>query len=562
MANRKMIHSVKNLTMTVFKRGLKTAYTNIHSNDQNTRNHLLHNIKVLDNVLNRTTYNKTLLLDGKYNNCAQLLSSKQTKHIRNTVQDILNSLQLSQAYSLEQQRDPVQKLGKIGLQLFMESFNDRISPIATSLTLELLKIYNKCPQKDTVDDIVATLDEVRSFLAANRIALLTREELIALTRNITNSSEDAIIVEKVLRLLNFKPFSTDRVRVVCGKKTDDELEVSKGWEFPSGIPSENKVYLRSLGLSHRTNSISYNVPSLVLLVEGSISNPTEILPSLHHASRQNSPLLIITSGNVSPEALSAISSHNNIHRRRNSPSQVVLLRYKDRDHNGLSIRENYPLANFLGLPNGLDSIYSSQFSSHVPCKISASSYYGSLASITATTDRCLLHNLNRAHTLPKHLQQFTTTITLTVGAHSHLEMLHRKFSLDVIINESLHSGLIYGFIPPHEIALAKCASRIPDTRFREDIQNALTTPMLRMLLNLYAISLSKASSLISQSLHMNNFYTASFPDGMLDVRASANLEPLKPLDDILLHTKNFIRLITKSDKLITLIFDTQNRKLN
>ncbi|AMD21600.1 HFL256Wp [Eremothecium sinecaudum] len=538
----------------VFTRGLKTLFTTIHdAKSLTTRQHLLHNIQLLDRALNEATHNKTLLFESKYNHRPLLLSSKDTIRLENAMREFVESLQLTQGYNQHLQLDSKQKLGKIGLELFMECHKGKISPIASALSLGLISIYNRHPSKQTLEAITSSVRKARDFIKANKVNLTSREEIDSLVDSLSLSLVDSVAVKKVLATLDYKPFSMDTVRVLRGKKMQDEIEVSKGWKFPVGVSSASESYLRSLDLP--VKKLVSTEKAIVLLWDGPVYESRKILPTLHYASREDKPVLLISTGEVSSEALSVISIHNNKSRRNGAVSRVVLLRYNERDHNGLPLHQNIALASFLGLPKGCESIYFSDYSESIPSKASGADYYGSLESLKATTGECFLYNSLQAEKLGDS-QHSTTTITLNVGGSSELEIDQRRASLDVIINDILSHGLASGFVPSHSISIAKCAGLVSTDGLNSAISDTFSRPMQSMLSNMNGLAPFHAAGLVARTVQETKFCIASMPTGETDLIKAGLLEPWQTLDEILANVLDFVRLLAGCNVVVSRICET------
>lgn len=82
-------------------RTVKTLHTPVYDGKQFvTRQYLLHHIALLDKVLNATSYNKSILYTGKYKKLPQLITSQDSVRVNNVVRDMLESLQMDEAFDL------------------------------------------------------------------------------------------------------------------------------------------------------------------------------------------------------------------------------------------------------------------------------------------------------------------------------------------------------------------------------------------------------------------------------------------------------------------------------
>lgn len=138
--------------------------------------------------------------------------------------------------------------------------------------------FNRYPERTTIVGIEEGISEVRQFLREKKIQLREPWEIDPLVDKLAHLSKDAETIKKVLSLLDYKLFADDIVRVNRGKKTTDEIDISKGWKYPTGIVVTNDAYLRSLQFSKK-NLITINRDSLVLVYDGTLRDAGRILPS-------------------------------------------------------------------------------------------------------------------------------------------------------------------------------------------------------------------------------------------------------------------------------------------
>lgn len=548
-------------------RTVKTLHTPVYDGKQFvTRQYLLHHIALLDKVLNATSYNKSILYTGKYKKLPQLITSQDSVRVNNVVRDMLESLQMDEAFDQQRQRDPSSKLGKIGLQLFMDCHQNNITPVSTSLTKSLTEQFNRYPERTTIVGIEEGISEVRQFLREKKIQLREPWEIDPLVDKLAHLSKDAETIKKVLSLLDYKLFADDIVRVNRGKKTTDEIDISKGWKYPTGIVDTNDAYLRSLQFSKK-NLITINRDSLVLVYDGTLRDAGRILPSLHYAAKQEKSLLLIVTGDCTGDALTSITINNNKNKRKGIQSETVVMKYLARDHNNTQLQENLDLIRFLKLPLGLGSVYNQDFSEYVPSAASAKQFFGSVESIKATTGEAFLYNTQDADDEINN-SSLRTTVTVNVGGESEFEIDQRRAALDNIINNILCHGLAQGFVPSYGVALAKSIANLDAGNVDKSnlqsvgkyaVMESLTYPLENAMNNLYSLDRFSTAKLISQTIADSDFTTAYLdkPTSMVD---SGLLEPWDKLDTCLANVTNFIRLISSCDVLVTRFFDKPKRK--
>ncbi|SCU78691.1 LANO_0A03664g1_1 [Lachancea nothofagi CBS 11611] len=539
-------------------RTIKTLHTPIYDgSDLKTRQNLLHHIALLEKVLLSASYDRSMLYSGKYKRLPQIISGNDTVNVNYVMKEFLTSVQLAEAENPNVQRNPATKLGKIGLQMFMDCHQDNITALGTSLTNGLFERYNRNPTQEMAQGIELALTKVRTFLQDNRILVQEPHEIDQLVEKIcSHNQKNAAAIKKVLSQLDYNLVSDDVVRVTRGRRTDDETEVSKGWKYPTGIIDSNEAYLRSLQIP-KNNLVSVNSPMLVLVHDGTLKDANNVLPALHYAAKQKKSLFIIVNGECKGDALAAITINNNKNKRQNVDSQAIIAKYSARDHNGLTLQENVDFLKFLKLPQGLGSVYSPDFSEYVPSSASAAQFFGSLESLKATTGEAFLYNSGT------NIQNaaMRTTVTLLVGGQSEFEIDHRRAELDHIINNVLCHGMAQGWIPGHGIALAKSIKPLENVSKQdpfflgiEAVVANLTTTMENALNNLYGAHKYQAAKLIAETIFDPEFTTAFLPHRCSVVDRGV-LEPWNKVDQTLGGVMTFIKLITTCDVLVTRFFD-------
>ena len=546
-------------------RTVKTLHTPIYDGRKlGTRQNLLTYIGLLEKITNAASFNKSLLYTGKYKKLPQVISGNDAVQMEHMVKEFLTSLQLSEAMNSQQQRDPANKLGKIGLQLFMDCHQDNVTALSTSITRRLMEYWHRCPTPEMITAIESSLLKVREYLENNKLVLQDPRDIDQLVEKIASSPENADAIRKVLTELNYKLISDDVVRVTRGRRREDEIEISKGWKYPSGVLDTNEGYIRSLELP-KNKLVALNTPSLVLVHDGTLREANTILPSLHYAAKKQQPLVIVVNGDCIGDALVAITINNNKNRRQGIKSQAIVLRYMARDHKDVQLVENRDFLEFLKLPHGLGSVYSPKFSEHVPSSASASQFFGSIESLKATTGEAFLYNTQ----LPGqeiHNEALRTTISLHVGGNSEFEIDHRRAELDHVINNVLCHGLAQGWIPSQGIALAKSITALEsvpshDASFlgNEAVTDSLTFPLHTAMTNLYATNKYEASKLMAETIADPSFTTAYLPKEC-SVVSRGLLEPWNKIDKTLTGATSFLKLIASCDVLVTKIFDKPKKE--
>ncbi|QLQ80405.1 hypothetical protein HG537_0D04060 [Torulaspora globosa] len=551
-------------------RSIKTLYTPvIKTNEPTSKIALLEGIKLLDNVMNSTSYNKSLISMGKYRSKPQILTSQDAVKLQNVVREFLDSNQVREAMSDPKFVDINEKLGKIGLQLFIDCHDGNIIPMSGSLSCILMEQYYKSPCKETLMGILQSLEQVRRFLKSNKISVQSREEIDALVGKLCQTNKDFEIIRKVLDSLDYKLWSPDIVRVVRGQRVEDELIVSKGWRFPAGVLDTNEAYLRSLQLPEK-KLVSIDKDVIVLLYDGTLNDASKILPTLNYASKNQKSVLVIVTGDCLGDALTSITISNNRNRRQGNNSRTVIMKYDARANGNLTLQENHQLIDFLGLPNGSSSIYSPDFSPYVPSKMCADQFYGKLDSLQATTGEAFLHDSGawEDHTIGNKFLQMT--ITVKVGGTSELEIDHRRSQLDSIINDTLYHGLSTGVVPAYGIALAKAIPSINrqseiDLKTKLGVDSvimALTVPMSRAIKNVYGFSRFQVTGIIADTLRERNFMKAPLaPDSeALDLFKEGLLEPWSKIDKCLANVATYIKLLSSCNTIVAQVFEKPKKR--
>lgn len=335
--------------------------------------------------------------------------------LQNVLREFLDSLQIDEATNTELQLDSSRKLGKVGLQLFLDCTRDNLTLNSTSLTSSLLECYFKYPEKEVVNGIKIGLRYIRGFLEQNKIMVKGQNDIDALVDQFTMSSLDSQSVKNVLRAVNYQLFSDDIVRVINGNKTYDEIDVSKGWKYPAGILDTNEAYLRSLDLPNK-KLVSVDKKMLVLMYDGTLRDANKILPTVTYARNLKKSVLLIVKGDCTGDALTSITINNNRNKRENNESRIIIMKYSNKANKNLALQENHDFVKFLRLPCGYDSIYSPEYSPLVPSKMCADKYYGSVESIKATTGEAFLYN-----SVDFESSQNEASFPIFPTANSHLE---------------------------------------------------------------------------------------------------------------------------------------------
>ncbi|CCK72178.1 Tcm62p KNAG_0J00960 [Huiozyma naganishii CBS 8797] len=533
-----------------------------------TKLQLTNEIKVLDKVLNAVSHNSSMLYKGKYRNTPQIIGAQdygQLQHVANGLveslerQDVLNSHWTGKT-----------NIGKIALQLFLDCHKGNVTPLASSLTCSLLQQFLQYPYKSTVQGMINSLKKVQAFLHDNKLTINDSHDIDILISHLTHSPKDAKLVREVMQAVNYKLFSDDIVRVVRGKRTTDEIDISKGWKFTVGLLNESEPYLRSIDIP-KNKLVSANEPLLVLVYDGTLREANKILPTLTYMNKVEKSLLLIVTDNCVGEALASITINNNRNKRKGSKVRTYVMRYNEKDNDGRSVQENTPLLDFLELPNHMRSVYSPEFSEMVPSTINAQQYFGSVESLKATTGEIFLYNSSHGNLSDDaHLR---TTITVNVGGENEIEIDQRKHSLDNLVNNVLCHGLKDGFVPTYGIALVKCIPMLSaslehidggrqigdrlDARLGVDATlSSLPIVMESALTNMYGFDRFTATSLISQTVDNGKFTMAqlSLKGGAIDTLKTGALEPWNKMDATLNGIVNFFTLLSSCEVAVSRVF--------
>ena len=560
-----------------FSRSLKTRCTAVFSaDDPATRLYLVKHIKLLDKVLNSATYNKPLLYGGKYNSVPKLVEPKDWLQLQQVIKNLLSSFQQPQTTSRDLQglNDTVSRLG---VGLLEEIFGSEVTGTSTTLILNLIEQYNKKPGKETVEGIIYALEQLKKFLRTNKVFLRDNQEIDKLVDGLTSSERDAQLVKKTLQTLDYKLVTDDVVRLVNGRKMEDEIEVSKGWKFPTGIFSSNDPYLRSLDMQNKS-LLAIDQEMFVLVFDGTLRDSKDILPTLAYINKQNKPLLLVVTGGCTDDALVSITINNNKNRRENSNAKVIILKYSAEQNNGLSIQENPDFIQFLKLPEGMVSIYSPEFSDFVPSTVSGPMYYGRLESLRATTDEALLYNptaIGAKETDLASNQFLRTTVTVSVGGDSEQQIRTRRSLLDNIINNVLCNGLANGFIPSYGIALAKAIPFLSVLKEGEPedenyaskvigidgLLSCLDIPMIVALSNTTGMNRTQVKTLVAETMN-TDFCSAVLSSGAepQDVTSMGWLEPWNRMDESLAKVIAYLKLVLGPNTVITRVYDQPTKR--
>lgn len=552
-------------------RTVKTLHTPVYEmSSLSTKQSLIQGIELLDNVVNSTTYNKTLLQLPKYNTKPKFITSRDSIRLQHIVREFLDGLQMDEIIMGRQRQDHQSRLAKVGLQLFCEIHERNILPISTSLTLTLMAEYAKNPNVATLGAMLNGLEKVRIFLKENVIHISSNSDIDALVDKLTILREDSETVKRVLKALEYKLYSDDLVRIVKGKKTTDEIDISKGWKFPAGILDTNEAYLRSIELPKKKLVSVDNM--IVLIYDGTLRDANSVLPTLHYAAKCQKSLLLMITGDCTGDALASIVINNNKNRRQSINSQTFIIKYDAKANGGVSLQENHDLLQFLRLPQGFTSIYSPDYSSLIPSKMCANQYYGELDSLKATTGEAFLYNPIEWANEEKKSPFAKMTITVNVGAQSEVEIDHRRNFLDNLINDTLCHGLSKGFIPGYNVALAKAVPILEklvltaqdvDTKMGyEALIMALAQPLRRSLTNAFGYNEFTSTSLLADTIKDLNFSTAAIEPmkGIQELSRMGILDPWNKVDRCLASISIFLKLLTSCEKTIAQVYEPPKKR--
>lgn len=564
--------SIRQLANRQFLRTIKTKHVVVNRiKDPDVRENLLSNIKVVANILNSASYNKNLLYKDTYKTIPQIISGQDNNRIQFVIKDLLESFELGDSFITKdcaaKERNSI---AKIGLQLFLKCHESGVNRLSTNLTSILMEKYNNYPSEETAAGVLAGLNNVRDHLKNNRVKLSNREDIDSFVDKICDTAADAVLIKKILVELDYKLYSDDTVRIVRGRKTYDELEVSKGWKYPVGILDNEDTYLRSLGLP-KNKLVSINKEMIVLVYDGTLRDANKILPSINYSKKMNRSLLVFVTEGCVGEALAAISINNNKNKRNNSDVRTIVMKYNTRDNDNLAVQENQQFLKFLKLPGGVSSIYSPDFSQVVPSTASSKMFYGSLESLKATTSEAFLYNETDKEEESKFLLQ---TITVNVGGHSEMEINHRRNYLDNLINNILCYGLSSGFLPGCGVSLVKAAAHLNSLNITnecyekklgiEAVISGLPISFQKSMENLYGYNKFQVAALLSDTLQNQDFWSAILsPEGnSVNMIKTGELEPWKHIDDALSAICRYISLITGCNTLIRRVYEKPIKSRN
>lgn len=549
--------------MLRFSRSIKTLHTPTHFTNANVRSQLVSKIELLDEILSRSSYDRGVLYTPKYKRIPQLITSSDTIRTNRMIRDFVDNITMDQALDMRKQKNAEEKLGKIGLELFLECNKNLVTVLSTSLATTLMRGHNRyADEEGFLKSLTKDMEHVKAFLKRNKVMIKNPSDVDMLVDRLAFTTKDADTIKTVLRGLNYQLFSDDIVRVVRGKTTSDEVDLSKGWKYPAGILDTNEAYLRSIDLN-KQNLISLNEPSIVLIHDGTLRDSDKILPTLHYAAKQKKPVVLIVNGDVTGDALTSIIINNNKNKRQSNPSRTIILKYFKRNHNNLALQENHDFVKFCQLPQGFGSIYSPAFSEFVPSSASAKLFYGTIDSIKATTGECFLYNPESAHRDVEN-DALRTTLTLNVGGESEFEIDQRRSSLDNILNDILCNGLSEGFVPSYGVSLTKAANYLRlqpleptliARATRNIVLESLSIPMDQALKNKFDSRAFERAEYISATMALENFKDAQMPSGLQDMISNGYLEPWNKIDQCISNVMSFMKLITSCKAFVTNVFE-------
>ncbi|QEU61953.1 Tcm62 [Kluyveromyces lactis] len=558
--------------MLRFSRSIKTLHTPTHFTDVTVRSNLMSKVKLLDEILSRISYDRSVLYTPKYKRIPQLVTAKDTVRMGTLVRNFIDNITMDQAYDVRKQLDPKEKLGKVGLELFLKCNKNHVTPLSTHLAVMMLDTYNRYSNEvGFLEMMLEELRDAQSYLMENRFMIEKNEDIDMLIDNLAFTQQDATTIKKVLDQLNYELPSDDIVRVVRGNTMEDTIDLSKGWKYRAGVLDTNEPYLRSLQIDKK-KLVTVSESSLVLIFDGTLRDADKIQPSLHYATKQKQSLLLIVNGDVTGDALAAITINNNKNNRNGNPSKTIILKYFDKDHDNISLQENYDLVKFCQLPQGLGSIYSPKFSEYVPSSASANLFFGSMEAIKATTGECFLYNPSAALDDEIKNRSLQTTLTLNIGGQSEFEIDQRRASLDNILNNIMCHGLAEGFVPSHGIALAKAADYLSQQPLKDDslmaktvraeLIETLTLPMDQALQNKFGSNRFARAKLVSDTMNVGSFQNAYLPGYNKEVNTltTGDIEPWNKLNQTLDNVAGFAKLITSCNTYVTRIFDKPKRE--
>lgn len=524
-------------------------------------------------MLNSVGSNKNLLYKDKYKQTPQLVSGKDSNRIDYVVQKYLKSLELDDA--LNSSNNPNFNRGKLGivtLQLLRDCGGGKFHPMVPLLVASLLETYNKHPSRETLSGMILALKTVSETIAENKISINDPQRIDSLIDSLTTSTVNRKTIKDALQKLDYNLYSDDIVRVVKGKKTFDEIELSKGWKFITGVMNSNEPYLRSLDMV-KQKLITIEKPTLVLVCDGSLHSTRQILPTISYMNKTGKSVLLLVAGEVIGEALAAITINNNKNKRNGKPMRIIMMKYNQRDNNNMAIQENHALLDFLKLPQGINSIFSCEYSEMIPSTVCANQYFGEIESLKASTGEALLYNPTPKEdkNLDEHLH---TTLALNIGGENELEIDVRRNLLDHLINDIICEGLSSGFVSGHGVSLVKAIPSVmkllespqckQDINVKVGVEAVLDCLSARMEMSLqseYGINKHQQSQFISKTVNDSNPNIAYLPpanrskQSKQDLAAVGIFEPWSQINAALSTTSNFLHMFTNCNTVITSIME-------
>ncbi|CCF57055.1 hypothetical protein KAFR_0C00600 [Kazachstania africana CBS 2517] len=552
---------------TLFKRSIRTLKTNsshIYSlKAAECQIEFLSHITKWDAILNSISNSKSLLYANKYDTKPRVFSSDDHTQLTFLIKRHLDSLLFSQ-----------DKLGRIGLNLFLDIFQDRLTtPLATTLLASLLGQIRLNFHFDTIQAVITGLEHVRIFLANNRVFIDSPKAIGEFIDNLGIDPESHEITSKVLKEIDYKLSTDDIVRAARGTHRYDVVDVSKGWKWTSGIPETDEKYLRSIFIKNN-KFVSINGGALVLIYDGDLIETRGISPTLDYMNNEGRSLVLIVTGTCEKDALNMIAINNNKNKRKGKNVKTVLLKYNSVENGNLSIQENFDLLEFLSLPNGVGSIYSPKFSDNIPSSRCANQYYGTLESLKATIGEAFLYNSNGLSEVNTSSPCLKKRVTINVGGETMAGIDDRRNMYDNLFNNLLCHGLSEGFIPSYGISLVKSipylrrkvitSSLSMNERLGYDILlSALTSPMERALMGEFYYRKHEATAAIIKTMENTKFtdayltVTCARPQNVL---RGAKMEPWNKVDDTLRNIINFIKVITSCGNVIAKTFEKPRRQ--
>ncbi|CCH62237.1 hypothetical protein TBLA_0G03000 [Henningerozyma blattae CBS 6284] len=559
-------------------RSITTLQTPIHNlSNVETINSLTKSITLLDDILNSSSHNKTLLYKSKYKRTPESLSSQESTRLEHVVKNFLIDQQKNEITSSikEQLSNPENRLSQLGLQFFLECNRGNLTPLSTTLSRYILEGIRKNPTTDTIKHIHLSIEMIRKFIKDNRVTNIKPKQIDILIKKLSNSQKDFDTIQQILKPIDYKIYSDTSIIFQKGKTREDSITISDGYQFPTGIIQGNEPYLRSIDIPKK-KLLSFNdKPLLTLVYDGSLVDARYILPAINYATRESKSLLLIINGNCSGDAINAISIHNNKNKRQNIDSKVIVMKYDESSFNGISIQENSKLLEFLKLPKGIESIYSPTFSPTIPSKVSSRDYFGELKSMKCTVGEAILFNdIKLNHDCSKLDNFLKKTITVNLGGDSQFEINRRIESMDNLVNNFLLNGLKDGFVPSHGNFIIKSNSFVttgenkrPKT-FKNNLLfdaliSALAIPSKNALINSQGLNSIQVAEMSMKTSVFDGFFNAclSHEDHALqDVRQLGILEPWNKMDETLYNVSTMIRLLYSCSTIISGIFEKPKKR--